>query len=581
MIHLSISSSHLLCAQWSNNKDKPLLLSVSYKLLPRPLSVLGKVDNEIISVINAGLHLIREDISFEGEQVYVTVPDDFTHSALISSDQDMTENDAWEFARWTLEQRWSLDSKYEFFGRSFGVNEIDLYILSISSTFTEPIKMAIQELGGEPTWMGTESSSFFGLNPDKGCTIFYITKNGYNYYQYSQSIFQNGNARFIGGAWKLFPLNGSTDKKDVFKGQLYAAGKLSDKRKSHFKGNSIKQLVSMAEINYEGNHFPSGVKKEDLYAFSSISVGKLRGVALNFFDQPGLQPFNYIKEEVVKSKEIVKLKKYTKKIKRNKKKKLKKKNSIISRFLLYSFFFISIGTMLVYDQRPDVITYALSQLNSFKIKYLLSKDVETQIVDEVLLISPSTIIEKVDDPYFDFSIRSQTLISIALKSLALTDSHDVILLSLSDGNMDLELLGGKTMGTPIDSIGDVLNYSLRQIPGEDQFKHGYLVKYKSNLSEIKEGTLVNIDTLRTYVENIQNSRFKELKTIEKDIIKQTPIIIRLNEDNYIEKLLNYIEVKSKNLVLEKFVYKGSTLSTKPTAVFYLSLYSFSQPELED
>ena len=174
MIHLSISESHLLCLQWTENNGKPFLLSVSNKVLPKPLSILEQSENEIISVINAGLHLIREDIPFEGEQVYVTIPDNFTNSVLVSSDEDMTENDTWDFAVWTIQQRRSLNSKFENFGRSFGNNSSHLFAISVSTTFTEPIKMAILELGGEAVWMGTESSVFFGLDPEKGCTFFNV-----------------------------------------------------------------------------------------------------------------------------------------------------------------------------------------------------------------------------------------------------------------------------------------------------------------------------------------------------------------------------------------------------------------------
>ena len=185
MIHLSISESHLLCLQWSIKNGKPFLLSVSNKVLPKPLSILEQSENEIISVINAGLHLIREDIPFEGEQVYVTIPDKFTNSVLVSSDEDMTENDTWDYALWTIRQRWSSDKKNENFGRSFGNNSNELFAISVSTTFTEPIKMAILELGGDPIWMGTESSVFFGLNPEKGCTVFNIEKNSYKSVSYT------------------------------------------------------------------------------------------------------------------------------------------------------------------------------------------------------------------------------------------------------------------------------------------------------------------------------------------------------------------------------------------------------------
>ena len=80
--------------------------------------------------------------------------------------------------------------------------------------------------------------------------------------------------------------------------------------------------------------------------------------------------------------------------------------------------------------------------------------------------------------------------------------------SLSDGNMDLEILGSKTMNAPIDSIGDVLNYSLRQVPGESRFKHGYLVQYKNPSKIFIEGTSVVANSLKRYIENIQNKDLK-------------------------------------------------------------------------
>ena len=162
MIHLAISDSHLFCAQWTEKDGELLLSSISYKSLPRPLSILNSVESEIVSVLNAGFHLIREDIPFEGEKVFVTIPDAFTQSVFVPFEQDMTENDGWSFAKWTLNQRWSSDKNHEYFGRSFGENNRHVYAVRVSSTFTEPIKMAIQELGGEAYWMGTESSTFLG-----------------------------------------------------------------------------------------------------------------------------------------------------------------------------------------------------------------------------------------------------------------------------------------------------------------------------------------------------------------------------------------------------------------------------------
>ena len=582
MIHLSISESHLLCLQWSIKNGKPFLLSVSNKVLPKPLSILEQSENEIISVINAGLHLIREDIPFEGEQVYVTIPDKFTNSVLVSSDEDMTENDTWDYALWTIRQRWSSDKKNENFGRSFGNNSNELFAISVSTTFTEPIKMAILELGGDPIWMGTESSVFFGLNPEKGCTVFNIEKNSYKYYHYSQSTFQSGTAKFLKGEWKLHALNGTENAKTVFKGQLLAAGKLSEKRKAHFKGRRIKQLVSLSGINYEADILPADVKEENLYVFTSLAMGNIQGVSINFFDQPGIQPFNYVKKEVIKETEDLKEEPQVKNIKKSKKTKKKIKDGMFTKVFLYVFFFGTITSMLLFDQRPELFKKYLFKINEISLSVFSSSD---SLSDSIKIDEEEYKIPKIVEPktinVSEFSINSQILVTSALKTLSLTDSYEIILLSLSGGNMDLEILGGKTMNAPIDSIGDVLNYSLRQVPGESRFKHGYLVQYKNSSKIFIEGTSVEADSLKEYIENIQNSLFKELDPIDKNSKIQIPIIIRLNGDNYIQTFLNYILSKSKNLALEKFVYKGKSLESLPTAVFYMSIYNPSKTNLAE
>jgi len=243
VIHLAISDSHLLCAQWFVKDGRQILTSFSYKALPRPLDVFNHSESEIISVLNAGLHLIREDILFEGDKVYVTIPDDYCKSVMVSVDSDLTENDGWEFAQWTINHRWPTQGSFQYYGRSFPGKSQSVFAVRVPTIFIEPIKLAIQELGGDPIWMGTESSAFFGLYPETGCTIFLPTSNGYRYYQYSQDYFQNGTARYIKNLWKLHSMVGSHLEGDVFKENLLFAGKLSEKRKANFKGRKIKQLT--------------------------------------------------------------------------------------------------------------------------------------------------------------------------------------------------------------------------------------------------------------------------------------------------------------------------------------------------
>ncbi len=169
MIYLGINDNHLLCAQWVNDDGKFLL-----------------------------------------------TPDSYCNSALVSFDKDMTDNDGWEFAKWTIDQRWNTDEPVEYFGRSFVNTSNDIYAIRVPTTFTEPLKLAIQELGADTTWMGTESSAFFGLNPNLGSTVFFVQDNGYRYFSYTIKLFQDGFARFYKNDWKIEALNGGSTSKEVF-----------------------------------------------------------------------------------------------------------------------------------------------------------------------------------------------------------------------------------------------------------------------------------------------------------------------------------------------------------------------------
>jgi len=565
VIHLSISDSHLLCAQWTQKGGRPLLTSFSYKTLPRSLRLLQNSESEIISVLNAGLHLIREDIPFEGEKVYVTIPNEYCKSVIVPIEADMTENDGWELSLWSLKQRWHFEKPCEYFGRSFEGKTKSVFATRVSTIYSETIKLAIQELGGEPVWMGTESSVFFALNPDKGCTVFHLEKNGYRYFHFSKESFQNGKARYINGKWKLNPIVGSTSNKEVFKGRLIVAGKLSDKRKANFKGHRIKQMIALEGISVEGNIIPNKVKEDDLYTTTAIATGTIEGVALNYFDNPGLQQYRYEKpviSEKPKAASAKKEKKKTKKVKPKVKRKKKKIN--ILKPTLYMFFFMTIGIMLTYDQKPEFFDF-LSMSNLEK-SPIVDQEIKDDIVAQV-----EVEIEKPPIEGPNYFIESQSLISTVIGTFDLLQDQQILLLSISDGQMDLEIVGNKTMDISVDTLGDVLNYSLRQVNEDKQFKHGYLVNY-GTVDIINNQPELSIEKFQSLITEMEVSFFKVLDPIERGNNIQNPIIVQISGVDKINQMLSKLYIVANNVALEKFVYTNNLDDSNPTSVFYISLY---------
>ena len=556
MIHLAISDSHLLCAQWFVKDGRQILTSFSYKALPRPLDLFSHSESEIISVLNAGLHLIREDILFEGDKVYVTIPDNYCKSVMVSVDSDLTENDGWEFAQWTINHRWPTQDSFQYYGRSFPGKSQSVFAVRVPTIFIEPIKLAIQELGGDPLWMGTESSAFFGLYPETGCTIFLPTSNGYRYYQYSQDCFQNGTARYIKNQWKLRSMVGSHLEGDVFKENLLYAGKLSEKRKANFKGKKI-----------EGETLPKNIKEDDLYILTAIATGHVLGVTLDLFNRPGLQYYRYEKPEVQKinrpERVNTKKKKLKKKKLRSKKKKIKKDRNLLQP-ALYIFFFTVLSIMLTYDQKPELFDFVYFKNVNQKSGILNAPDSGIVPIAVQKDEPPKSKIPK-------FVIDSQSLISVASQTLQMTGSRHITLLSIGGGRMDLELVGDKTMDAPIDSLGDVLNYSLRQVGTDSLFKHGYLVNY-SIINKPLNHSNIEIEALKSMVSNIEFSFIKVLEPIEREGQVQTPIIVKISGVDHINDILLKLSVSGGNLALEKFVYISESENINQSAIFYISLF---------
>ena len=149
MIHLLVSSKHLLCVQWKDEDSKSLLTGFSYQPFKAKKTSSVFSPKEFIVDINAALKAAKKALSFEGEKIFVTVPDDFCDSVLTQCDEDMSDADGWEYSKWSINQRnvASDDSAYEYFGRSFIPETKSIFSLRISSVLTESLKMSIQEMG--------------------------------------------------------------------------------------------------------------------------------------------------------------------------------------------------------------------------------------------------------------------------------------------------------------------------------------------------------------------------------------------------------------------------------------------------
>ncbi len=81
------------------------------------------------------------------------------------------------------------------------------------------------------------------------------------------------------------------------------------------------------------------------------------------------------------------------------------------------------------------------------------------------------------------------------------------------------------------------------------------------------------------IENLNdfdNSFIKILDAIDSPASRKVPVIIRIQDDDNIKKMLKYLSINGSNASLEKFVYNKQIDGSDQSAVYYIAIYD--QPD---
>jgi len=563
VIHLLVSNNHLLCVQWEDQNGKPALTSLLQEPFKSKKQSTNPTDKELLVEINSALKLLKKQLSFEGEKVFVTIPDSLSYSTSVYFDEEMSDTDGWEYSKWTIDQRYLFDEnnpQNEYFGRSFKDQTNSVFSLRVSASLTENIKMSVQELGAEPIWMGTESSAFYGLNPSRGVTIFYSEKSGYEYFHYSKNCFLRGNAKFSKDKWKLSSTDGSLNEKDIFKGQIIIPGKLSYRRKSHFEGKRIRQVEAFKNIKKNNIKIPKNVKHDNLYVTTALINGNVYGCSLNFFEIPGLQVYEEKKPLPQASHKNSKVKKHNTKRKKSK--------SNFQQIFAYLFFFSALTAVIFREDLP-------------KIYEILKDEVINLIESKPSTVEPASLpVVETESVFSDYQkksfIKSQSLINSIDKIFNFINNKNLLKINAQGGETSLEFLDTKTTTVAVDSIGNILNYSLRQVGEVDQYRHGYLVQYTAFInSDLKLDDYISLDQLDENLLIYKDLKIKKFDLFSHNALEHTPIIITVTNYSSLINVLSFIKQNGSNLVLEKFDYNYSQNENLSSSKFFITFINYN------
>ena len=262
--------------------------------------------------------------------------------------------------------------------------------------------------------------------------------------------------------------------------------------------------------------------------------------------------------------------KYTESVEESKKRKKlsKKRKSSFQQFFAYMFFFGALSAVIFREQLPFIYEKVESEVRLFL--YPPTPDIVT---DEKYPTNPRS-----ENNYFNqvSFVRSQSLVFSVFTMTSLFDNEKILKLNASNGKMDIVLTGPKNTLFPVDTLGSILNYSLRQVEGKDLYEFGYLVQYHPYLNEfLKPDNYTTMEELRDYLDKFIDLDIKKLDSFSRNAIEHTPIIISTANMNSYKDILGYMLSNGSNLVLEKSVISYSSTSNSNTSRLYITFLNYS------
>ena len=139
-------------------------------------------------------------------------------------------------------------------------------------------------------------------------------------------------------------------------------------------------------------------------------------------------------------------------------------------------------------------------------------------------------------------IKSQSLINSVDKIFNFINTKNLLSINAQDGEASLEFLDTKTTVVSVDSIGNILNYSLRQVGGDEQYKHGYIVQYAAFINnDLKLDDYISLDQLDENLLIYKDLKIKKFDLFSHNALEHTPIIITATNYSSLMNVLSFIK----------------------------------------
>jgi hypothetical protein len=173
-------------------------------------------------------------------------------------------------------------------------------------------------------------------------------------------------------------------------------------------------------------------------------------------------------------------------------------------------------------------------------------------------------------------IKSQSLINSIDKTFKFINTKNLLKINAQGGVTSLEFLDTKTTAVAVDSIGNILNYSLRQVGEVNLYRHGYLVQYTAFInSDLKLDDYISLDQLDESLLIYKDLKIKKFDLFSHNALEHTPIIITATNYSSLINVLSFIKQNGSNLVLEKFDYNYSQNENLSSSKFFITFINYN------
>ena len=204
MVGLVLSDTFLLTASWDDNDGDKVASGILQIPFTESISSLLHDETELNAVLASALRQAREVNPFEGQKIYVGLPDAFVEHSIVPVEKDLSNNDHLNYIQW-LESQKGRSEKHSvyLFGQVYFPSENNIHVCSISRALVRTLKLSISELGGSPHWLGPVSSLYLDGSGMSEAAMIHRRGNKYSFMKVQDNIFGMGTITFSGGVAKV------------------------------------------------------------------------------------------------------------------------------------------------------------------------------------------------------------------------------------------------------------------------------------------------------------------------------------------------------------------------------------------